>query len=717
MSGQQKLSSGVTAALREVLEPSGVGSPPNSGNDLVDALVLAAAATGTQVPHERVAQVARQPSSSVSECAQRLGIPVREVQFGSDWWAAESGPYVVVDREGRTAAAIPRGRGYLLVRENRAQRLDAAVAAGLDERAWTVTARLPEQAAGLNDLLGVVTAGAIRRDAWLLFGYTLLVSVLGLAFPLWAGWVIGDLVPIGSVSRTVAAGVLLVLVALGIAAATYLQAVVIQRIAARVDARAVAVLIDRLLRLPLPFFRTNQTGALVQRVQGLDQIAPLLSVAFLRLMSGLVLAVSGTLVMLVLDLWLALAVLALIALVGVFVFATMRRQLRAQSVYYARNIDLSGLTLSMFSGISKIRVSAAEQRARELWVLRYAEQQQAAAAVARGNQRLSFAAVLLPLTVVVAVVVGWVLAGDSSALGRFTSFLAASGQVSTSLAGVIVPLSVVVASMPVARAVQTVLAATPEPLGSTAEPCTLHGAVEVTDLSFSYGDTPILSNVGMRVAPGQFVALVGPSGSGKTTLIRLLLGLETPDSGEVLYDGRPLARLGAEAVRREIGVVTQSAQLSTGSILENIIGASTFTEDDAWAAAELAGIAEDIRAMPMGMRTPVSDGAATFSGGQKQRILLARALVRRPRVLILDEATSALDERTQADVTDALQELGVTRIVVAHRLSTIAQAHLVYVLDQGQVVQTGGFAELAEQPGLFAELVARQRSAGGPGVT
>jgi ABC-type bacteriocin/lantibiotic exporter with double-glycine peptidase domain len=341
-------------------------------------------------------------------------------------------------------------------------------------------------------------------------------------------------------------------------------------------------------------------------------------------------------------------------------------------------------------------------------VRRYAEQQQAAREVARGTQQLSFAAVLAPAAVTLLVVLGSIPTGAAGELGRFTSFLTASGQVATSLAGLLVPLSMVIGVVPVVRAVNTVLEARPEPLGSTSESAQLDGAVEVTDLSFSYGDIPVLRNVSVSARPGEVVAIVGPSGSGKTSLIRCLLGLETPQSGEVLYDGRPLDRLGAAAVRHDIGVVTQSAELSTGSILENIIGASTLTEDDAWAAAELAGIAEDIRTMPMGMRTPVSDGASTFSGGQKQRILLARALVRRPAILILDEATSALDGRTQEIVRASLQQLGVTRIVVAHRLSTIRDADRVYVLDHGEVVQEGTFAELADAPGLFRDLVSAQ---------
>ena len=707
---ERSVSPAADAALREVLDPSGVGDRPDSGDPLVDAVALAASAAGGRVPSERISQVARHPSEDVVECARRLGVPLRSVELSVDWWRAESGPYVVIDRGGRVATALPEGNRYLLVQGREVRRVDATVADAIGSRAWSVTPRLGDTPATLGDLARVSVGGAFRRDVARLLGFTMAVALLGLAVPLWAGWVIGELVPLGSVSRTIAAGGLLMLVAFGIAGFTYLEAVAIQRIAARVDSRSVATVIDRLIRLPLPFFREQQTGALVQRIQGLDQSTPLLSVAFVRLLSGIVLAASGLVVMVILIPSLAAVVLVVLASVGVFAAIVLRSQLRARAVYYDRNLGLSGLTLAVFTGISKIRVAAAESRIRSLWVMRYAEQQAAARDVAHGTQRLSFATVLAPVAVTLTVVVGSIATGSTADLGNFTAFLTASGQVATSLAGLLVPLSAVVGAAPVIRAVRTILAATPEPLGSTAGAAQLDGAVEVTDVSFSYGASPILRNVNFTAHPGEFVAVVGPSGSGKTTLVRILLGLESPQSGEVLYDARPLDRLGAEAVRREIGVVTQSAQLSTGSILENIIGASTLREDDAWWAAELADIAADIRAMPMGMHTPVSDGAATFSGGQKQRILLARALARRPRILILDEATSALDDRTQSAVTETLQRLGVTRIVVAHRLSTIRDADRIYVLDRGQVVQEGPMTELSQEPGLFRDFIA------GPGL-
>jgi ABC-type bacteriocin/lantibiotic exporter with double-glycine peptidase domain len=204
------------------------------------------------------------------------------------------------------------------------------------------------------------------------------------------------------------------------------------------------------------------------------------------------------------------------------------------------------------------------------------------------------------------------------------------------------------------------------------------------------------------------VALVGASGCGKSTLFRLLLGFERLDSGAIHFDGQDLAGMNLQAVRRQMGVVQQQSQLQTGNVFENIAGAQTLTIDDAWEAARLAGLDDDIRAMPMGMHTVISEGGGGLSGGQRQRLMIARAIASRPRILLFDEATSALDNQTQAIVSRSLQSLDATRIVIAHRLSTIEKADRIFVLDAGRVVQSGTYAELIAQEGLFAKLAKRQ---------
>jgi ATP-binding cassette subfamily C protein len=218
----------------------------------------------------------------------------------------------------------------------------------------------------------------------------------------------------------------------------------------------------------------------------------------------------------------------------------------------------------------------------------------------------------------------------------------------------------------------------------------------------------VLKNLSISIGAGEFVALVGPSGCGKSTLCRLLLGFEKADSGAIYFDGQDLAGLDRVAVRRQIGVVLQNGQLTAGDIFSNIVGASRLSMDDAWEAVKLAGMESDLRSMPMGMHTMISEGGSTISGGQKQRLMVARAIVRKPKILLFDEATSALDNTTQAIVTNSIATLRATRIVVAHRLSTIIGADRIFFIEQGRVVETGTFQQLMQLNGRFKALAERQ---------
>jgi ABC-type bacteriocin/lantibiotic exporter with double-glycine peptidase domain len=186
------------------------------------------------------------------------------------------------------------------------------------------------------------------------------------------------------------------------------------------------------------------------------------------------------------------------------------------------------------------------------------------------------------------------------------------------------------------------------------------------------------------------------------------LGFETPEAGSIYYDNNDVAGLDVRSVRRQMGVVLQDGKPMSGSIFGNIVGSLPLTMDDAWEAARMVGLEEDIRAMPMGMFTMLSEDASTISGGQRQRLMIAWAIVSKPRILLLDEATSALDNLTQAIVASSLENLRATRVVIAHRLSTIINADRIYVLQAGRITQSGTYAELMERKGPFRELASRQ---------
>ncbi|HEU4454372.1 MAG TPA: ATP-binding cassette domain-containing protein, partial [Longimicrobium sp.] len=296
---------------------------------------------------------------------------------------------------------------------------------------------------------------------------------------------------------------------------------------------------------------------------------------------------------------------------------------------------------------------------------------------------------------------------------RTGDFMAFMSSFTTCLMGMLAAAAALMGALtvvPMYEQARPILETLPEVDTAKADPGVLTGAIDIERVTFRYTEDgpPILRDLTMRIKPGEFVAFVGPSGSGKSTLLRLLLGFEKPESGGVYYDGRELAGLDAQAVRRQIGVVLQNGRLMSGDLFTNIAGSSPATMEDAWEAARMAGFDEDIKAMPMGMHTVINEGASTLSGGQRQRLMIARAIVQRPRILFFDEATSALDNRTQAIVTESLDRLNATRIVIAHRLSTILHADRIFVIKAGRIVQTGTYAELIEQEGLFAELAKRQ---------
>jgi ABC-type bacteriocin/lantibiotic exporter with double-glycine peptidase domain len=296
-------------------------------------------------------------------------------------------------------------------------------------------------------------------------------------------------------------------------------------------------------------------------------------------------------------------------------------------------------------------------------------------------------------------------------VGQYMAYNTAYGMVSASILSLESLTTFFSGLKPQLDIVSSILKAVPEISGNKAVVTELSGGIEVQNLTFRYeeGGRNILDGVNIKIRSGQYVAIVGRTGCGKSTLVRLLLGFEKPDRGAVYYDGRDMAKLDLPSLRRKIGAVLQSGKLFTGDIFSNIIiSAPNLTLDDAWEAARIAGIADDIKAMPMGMHTIITEGGGGISGGQKQRLMIARAVAPKPKVLILDESTSALDNITQRHIVDALAGLNCTRIVIAHRLSTIKECDKIYVFDQGRIAEEGKFDELYAKRGCFYELVNRQ---------
>jgi ABC-type bacteriocin/lantibiotic exporter with double-glycine peptidase domain len=320
---------------------------------------------------------------------------------------------------------------------------------------------------------------------------------------------------------------------------------------------------------------------------------------------------------------------------------------------------------------------------------------------------------LVPLIAAAGTIVFYGVAATMGiSVADYMAFNYAFGMVSGAITALAAAIPQQARIAPLLEMVEPILKAEPETLSNKRQVTRLEGAIEVSSLSFRYDpNLPlVLDGMSFKIMPGEYVAIVGASGCGKSTLLRCLLGFEQPTSGAVFYDGQDLSAVDARSVRRNVGVVMQNGDLFAGDLFSNItIMNPHATIDEAWEAAELAGIADDIRKMPMGMQTLVSEGGRGVSGGQRQRLLIARAVCGKPRVLMLDEATSALDNVTQRHVSDALASLNCTRIVIAHRLSTIRHADRIIMLDGGHIVEDGSYDELVAQGGRFADLVARQQ--------
>ncbi|MER7535659.1 NHLP bacteriocin export ABC transporter permease/ATPase subunit [Streptomyces sp. NPDC097704] len=650
----------------------------------------------------------------VERIALASRIRTRGVRLGDRWWREDSGPLVGHRTKDGTPVALLWRRGRYTAFDpatGERERVGRSGAAAFAPRAVMFYRPLPDRPLGLLRLLRFSARGTRAELRDLLLGGLVAVA-LGALVPVATGKVLGAYVPAAETGLIVQAGFAIIATSIVSAAFMLLQNTAILRMEGRIEATLQPAVWDRLLRLPTTFFAGRSTGELASAAMGISAIRRVLSgIGPVVVQAGTVGTVNLVL-LLVYSVPLALVALALLLATAVVFLGLGLWQLRYQRQLIRLGNKLDNQAFQTLRGLPKLRVAAAESFAYAAWAGRFARTRELHRRIGRIKNVLAvLGAVCLPLCTLVMFAL---LAGPARGTLSASEFLTFSTSVTmmlssvTQLTGALLSAAAV---QPMFEQIRPVFRETPEVRASSAPPGELTGAIEAEDLSYRYAeDGPlVLDGVSLRVRPGEFVAIVGASGCGKSTLLRLLIGFDRPSSGTVRYDGQDLAALDQAAVRRQCGVVLQNAQPFSGSVLDCIRGAGTYPLEDAWAAAAMAGLAEDIKAMPMGMHTMLSDGGGTVSGGQRQRLMIAQALIRRPRVLFFDEATSALDNEAQRTVIESTRALNATRVVIAHRLSTIMDADRVIALADGRVVQEGTPAELlADKTGLFHELVRRQ---------
>ena len=703
------------APSRQLSEEQSTGLDPLASTDPLLAacrLVGQAVDITIQVPPARGAP----PRDPLAAIARASRIRTRPVLLRHGWWKQDGGPFVASLLEtDQPVALIPlSAKAYTLhdPETGKETPVTEEVAATVDPRAHMLYRPFPEKELGIRD---VITFGlsASRRDVLMVVLMAVTTGLLGLVTPLATGKIFNDMIPGAERSALLQMCLALVVIAVATAVFELLRAIALVRIEGRMGTLTQSAVWDRLLALPTAFFRTFTAGDLATRAMGIDGIRQVLSAATVRALLGSIFAGFQFLLLFHYSVRLALWAGLLIAIAIVIAAVTSRIQMSSERMVASIRSRLAGTVLQFLSSISKLKVAGAEPQAFAIWARSFGHQRRAQLRVRTiANVLAAFNAGYPTATLAVLYAMALSILGEADGF-RTGDFLAFMVAYTTCLYGMLAAtgaLAFALTAVPLYEQAQPILHSLPEVRTNTADPGELTGSVEIQHVRFRYHpDGPwVLRNLSVEVRPGEYVAFVGPSGSGKSTALRLLLSFEEPDSGAIYYDGQDLSGLDTSAVRGQIGVVLQNGRLMAGDIFTNIVGSSNATHDEAWTAAEMAGLAGDIRAMPMGMHTMVTDGGGTLSGGQRQRLMIARAIVGRPRLVYLDEATSALDNRTQAIVRDSLDRLQATRIIVAHRLSTVEHADRIYVIERGAVVEAGDFDELMARDGLFATLARRQ---------
>jgi ATP-binding cassette subfamily C protein len=649
----------------------------------------------------------------VERVAVASRVRTRTVRLDGHWWRDDVGPLVGHRAlSGAPVALLWQRGGYVAVHPATGRRtpVEKANAEEFEPRAVMFYRPLPERRLSPLRLLRFCLRGT-RGDLTGLLLAGLVTVALGALVPVATGKVLGEFVPKAQTGLIVQVCLAVMLSSVVAAAFMLMQNLTILRVEGRIEATLQPAVWDRLLRLPTRFFAERSTGELASAAMGISAIRRLLAGVGPTVAQSVTVGVMNLALLLWYSVPMALAAIGMLVVVAAVFLGLGLWQVRWQRRLVKLTNQLNNQAFQTLRGLPKLRVAAAENYAYAAWAERFARSRELQRRAGRvKNLNAVLAAVYLPLcTLLMFMLLAGPARGSMSA-SDFLTFNASVTMLLTSVTQLTGAFVSAVAALPLFEEIRPVLDATPEVRTSSTRPGPLSGAIEARRLSFRYTDDGplVLDDVSFEVRPGEFVAIVGPSGCGKSTLLRLLIGFDRPLSGSVLYDGQDLSALDQSAVRRQCGVVLQHAQPFTGSILDVICGTEPYTPEEAMAAAEMAGLAEDIRRMPMGLHTIVS-GSGAVSGGQRQRLMIAQALIRRPRVLFFDEATSALDNETQRTVIESTKALDATRIVIAHRLSTVLDADRVIVMEDGKVAQQGPPAQLlADTGGRLHELVRRQ---------
>ncbi len=677
------------SALRQVLEALGITDYELEDDDML-------------TPEEQLTGILRP-----------RGIMMRDIRLTGEWWRECVGPLLGYAKDGRLVALTPTktGLGYQY------RELDGSIRkvgrhemeTELKPQAITFTKALPLRPLKLKDLIVFTWNVVSGPNALLLVVCALVVVLLGMFTPMANKLIFDTVIPTGDAADLLPITGLLIGATIGTLLLTLTRNLYIIRIQHIVELHVQNAVMARTFLLSPTFFSKNSSGELTAKLQNVSTLCTLINENIIGALLSAVLSIIYLVQVYIYGgklLWPALGIIVAQAIV---LLLNYYRIVGLQQKYTKRAAQLSGLEYNLFAGIQKLKLTGSENRAFARWLDHYGE-------TVRVIYNPAFKGRLYPalsaaLGLGGTMLIFWSTLANGVTTSDYIAFSSAFGMITASL----VQLNNVIPSLaqikPLLESIKPILEEVPEMEDKAPQVEDLFGSIEISGVSFRYQeDGPlILNDLSLRIEPGEYVGIVGKSGCGKSTLMRLMLGFEKPLTGGIYYDNHDLAKVDKASLRRKIGCCLQSGSLFTGDLFHNItITAPWATHEDAWDALRMACLEDDVRRMPMGLHTVVSEGGGGFSGGQKQRILIARALISKPEIIFFDEATSALDNISQKAVSDNLDELMCTRVVIAHRLSTIRHCDRIIVLDHGSIAEQGTFEELMENKGLFYEMAQRQ---------
>ena len=660
------------------------------------------------IPHD-----VKEVDDQIEYSCRQSGIMYRSVKLEKGWYRDAAGAMLGRLKSGEVVALLPDklGRyGFFNPNTQKRVKLNRKTQELFEEDAYCFYKPFPLKKIGIRDLIKYIFSTIDVSVIVYIVAITLFATLVGMITPKITKILFSDVLESKSLQLLLSVACFYVCTSLSLLLIRGIKSLLMNRVSIQMDVSVQAATMARVLSLPPNFFKNYSSGEITSRAQSVNSLCTTLVQTFLS--TGLTSLFSLLYITQVFVYAKELVVPALCVTIATLVFSVVSSlvQMKISEKQMELSGKMSGLTYQIITGVQKIKLSGSEKRVFARWLNHYSEE---AKLTYNPPKFLLFNGVISTAISLVGTIVMYFFAVQSNvSVADYTAFNSAYGMLSGALMSVAGIALTAARIKPVFEMAKPIMNAEPEISEGKQTVTKISGGIELSHVSFRYDvNSPlVVDDLSLKIRPGQYVAVVGKTGCGKSTLLRLLLGFEKPQKGAIYYDGRDIETVDLRSLRKKIGVVTQNGKLFQGDIYSNIvISAPYLSVDDAWKAAEVADIAEDIRKMPMGMHTIISEGAGGISGGQKQRLMIARAVAPNPKILMFDEATSALDNITQKEVSEALDGLKCTRIVIAHRLSTIKQCDRIIVLDGGKIAEDGTYDELLAKKGYFYELVERQR--------